>query len=141
MTVKGKLKEFDERLKELENLKKEINHLNRNIDALTEYLTSDTLKREPKERPRDFPVNKDSGKRAGKRITKKNEMSKIKAKLIKLGCKLIEKKTTTQIKFKGKKIAVLKNSGRLERKVIVDGVSGWKKTTLKKLIKIIGKKK
>ena len=140
MGVKEKVRELERKVEELMLTKGEVKRLTRNVEALIEYLCADTTKREPKTRPSNFPLNPDSGKRATSKIEKEGKLNKIKAKLVKLGCEFKEKKTNTQIFLNGKKLGVMKKSGRIERKITIDGQTGYRKTDPEKFFKIVKKR-
>ena len=140
MQIKERVVRLERKLKEAVLARAEVQRLTRDIEALVEYLCADTLKREVKERPADFPLNPTTGKRASSKISKEAKTNAIKAQLTKLGCTLKEKKTNTQIFLKKKKLGVLKKSGRIERKITIDGATGYRKVDTDKFLEIVRKK-
>ena len=128
---------LEQRVEEFADLKDAIGELTSTIDGLCEYLASDVVKRAQSDRTAYLPAHRKVSTRKGKSVAK---VTKAKAKLAKLGCEFEDGKNQTKVLVNGKKLAVIKSSGRIERKVKVDGVTGWQQCSLKKLLKIAKKR-
>lgn len=141
MSLKKRVEKLEDEIRHIGKVEAALEELSRNISSLMEYMNIATLQRQIVARPKNEPTSREASPSTANKRDKQSKIMAIRATLKGIGCEFDDTKKTVKVLKDNKKVAVILPSGKLERKVTINGVTGWKTTTLKKLMARIKKGK